>query len=197
MDNQLLNADGTAGAHLSIRSTVGIKAVTYTDASPTAAETWPKLADLVQQVQTGVFLGVTHWVMHPRRWWWLASNIGTSFPFLQMPGVSTVQGGQSGSSDYGANPSGRSLMGIPVILDASIPTTLGGGTEDVVLGVTAQELHLWEQPGSPLLIRAEQPLANSLTVRFVCYGYSAFTAGRYPGAHGTISGTGLAAPTFT
>jgi hypothetical protein len=174
---------------------VGIVSVTYTDVSATAAELWPKLADLVQQVETGVFMGITHFVMHPRRWWWLASNISATFPFLQQPGVGTVQGGQAGSSDYRES-GGRSLMGIPCVLDASIPTTLGGGTEDVIIGVTASELHLWEQPNAPLLIRAEQPLANQLSVRFVVYGFSAFAAGRYPAAHGTISGSGLVSPTF-
>ena len=62
-------------------------------------------------------------------------------------------------------------------MDANIPTNLGAGTEDVILGVTADELHLWEDPGAPLFIRAEQPLANQLAVRFIVYGYSAFTAG--------------------
>jgi hypothetical protein len=54
---------------------------------------------------------------------------------------------------------------------------------------------LWED-NSPLLIRAEEGLANQLSVRFVVYGFSGFTAGCYPDAHATISGTGLAAPTF-
>jgi hypothetical protein len=30
----------------------------------------------------------------------------------------------------------------------------------------------------------------------VIYGYSAFTAGRYPEAHGKITGSGLGAPTY-
>jgi len=46
-------------------------------------------------------------------------------------------------------------------------------------------------PGRPLLIRAEQTGAGNLTVKFVVYGYSAFTAGRYPLATGDITGTGL------
>lgn len=88
------------------------------------------------------------------------------------------------------------LSTVGVILDANIPTNLGGGTEDAIIGVTASELHLWEDPGAPLLIRTDEALSNQLSVRFVVYGYSAFTAGRYPGAHGTIGGTGLATPTF-
>jgi hypothetical protein len=81
-----------------------------------------------------------------------------------------------------------------VLLDGSIPTNLGGGTEDVIIGVTADELHFWDE--GVRFIRAEQPLAANLAVRLVLYGYSAFTAGRYPSAHGTVGGTGCAAPTF-
>jgi hypothetical protein len=170
--------------------------VTYTDGTPTAAELYPKLFDLVQQIQTGTFRGVSHLVMAPRRWWWLASQVGTSFPFLQLGGAPQGAAGQVlGTGSYEKGLSGV-LSTVGVILDANIPTNLGGGTEDVILGVTASELHLWEDPGAPLLIRTDEALSNQLSVRFVVYGHSAFTAGRYPGAHGTIGGTGLATPTF-
>ncbi len=65
----------------------------------------------------------------------------------------------------------------------------------MILVVTAPELHYWDE-GGPRFIRAEQPGAGSLTIKFVLYGYSAFTAGRYPAAQGTFSGTGLTTPTF-
>ena len=61
-------------------------------------------------------------------------------------------------------------------------------------GVTASELHLWEDAGAPLFIRVDQP--STLGVTLAAFGFTAFTAGRYPAAHGTISGTGLATPTF-
>lgn len=196
LDRQVINTDGTSGTHLGLRSTAGIAAVTYTDATPTAPELYPKLFDLVQQIQAGSFMGVSHLVMHPRRWWWLASQVGTSFPFLQLAGAPQgAAGAILGTGSYEKGPAGV-LATVGVILDANIPTNLGGGTEDVILGVTAEELHLWEDPGAPLFIRSDEVLANQLTVRFVLYGYSAFTAGRYPAAHGTIGGTGLATPTF-
>ncbi|MGH2635750.1 MAG: phage major capsid protein [Actinomycetota bacterium] len=197
LDRQIINSDGTSGTHLGIRSTAGIVAVTYTDATPTAAELYPKLFDLVQQIQAGSFQGVSHLVMHPRRWWKLAAEVGTSFPFLQLAGAPQgAAGAILGTGSYEQGPAGV-LATVGVILDGNIPVNLGGGTnEDVILGVTAEELHLWEDPGAPLFIRSDEVLANQLTVRFVLYGYSAFTAGRYPGAHGTISGTGLATPTF-
>lgn len=196
LDSQIINNDGTSGTHKGIRGTSGIVSVTYTDASPTAAEAYPKLFDLISQIQSGVFGGATHLVMAPRRWNWFASQVGTSFPFLQPNNVSSVNvGGEISSNTYGGVVG--VLAGLPVVLDGNIPTNLGAGTnEDVILGVTADELFLWEQPGSPLLIRAEQTAAGNLTVKLVVYGFSAFTAGRYPGAHGTIGGTGLVTPAF-
>lgn len=196
LDSQIINNDGTSGTHKGIRSTSGIVSVTYTDGTPTAAEAYPKLFDLISQIQSGVFGGATHLVMAPRRWNWFASQVGTSFPFLQPNNVSSVNvGGEISSNTYGGVVG--VLAGLPVVLDGNIPTNLGAGTdEDVILGVTADELFLWEQPGSPLLIRAEQTAAGNLTVKLVVYGFSAFTAGRYPLAHGTIGGTGLVTPAF-
>jgi hypothetical protein len=195
LDSQILNNDGTSGTHLGIRSTGSIVSVAYTDASPTAAELYPKLADLIQQVQSGVYGGISHFVMHPRRWWWVAKELGSTFPLVQFPGTAPQVAGNAGGSAYGDM--NRVLFGVPVVLDGNIPTNLGAGTnEDVIIGVTASELHLWEDPSAPLLIRAEQTAAGNLTVKLVVYGYSAFSAGRYPGAHGTIGGTGLVTPTF-
>ncbi len=196
LDSQIINNDGTSGTHKGIRGTSGIVSVTYTDGTPTAAEAYPKLFDLISQIQSGVFGGATHLVMAPRRWNWFASQVGTSFPFLQPNNVSSVNvGGEISSNTYGGVVG--VLAGLPVVLDGNIPTNLGAGTnEDVILGVTADELFLWEQPGSPLLIRAEQTAAGNLTVKLVVYGFSAFTAGRYPLAHGTIGGTGLVTPAF-
>ena len=196
LDSSIINDDGTLGTHLGIRSTSSIVAVTYTDGTPTAGEAYPKLFDLISQIQSGVFGGATHLVMHPRRWNWFASQVGSTFPFLQPNNVgATNVGGEISSNTYGGVVG--VLAGLPVVLDGNIVTNAGAGTnEDVILGVTADELFLWEQPGSPLLIRAEQTAAGNLTVKLVVYGFSAFTAGRYPGAHGTIGGTGLVTPTF-
>lgn len=196
LDSQIINGDGNSGSHLGILSTSSIVSVTYTDASPTAAEAYPKLFDLISQIQSGVFGGATHLVMHPRRWQWFASAVGTSFPFIQPNGVMSMNvGGEATSNTYGGVVG--VLAGLPVVLDGNIATNTGAGTnQDTILGVTADELFLWEEPGAPMLMRAEQTNAGNLSVKLVVYGFSAFTAGRYPGAHGSITGTGLVTPTF-
>lgn len=190
LDSQIINGSGASGQHLGVRNVTGSISVSYTDTTPTAGELWPRLFDLVQQIQSAVFMGVTHWVMHPRRWWWFASQVGTSFPFL-MTGV-PQQAGVVDGTQYGAV--AGSLAGIPVVVDGNIPTNLGAGTnEDVILGVCASECHLWEQSG-PLQMRVDVPSTLAATVSI--YGFSAFTAGRYPAATGRIGGTGLVTPAF-
>jgi HK97 family phage major capsid protein len=193
VDSDVLNGLGTNGTHTGIRSTSNIEAVTYATSTPAVGELYPKLAELISEIQAGVYMGVSHFIMHPRRWWWIASQVSESRPFLHVPGVSTEQAGNVGGTDYAAD---GNILGVPVVVDGNIPITLGGSTnEDVIIGVTARELHFWHDNG-PLFIRAEQPQADTLEVRFVLYSYSAFTAGRYPGAHGTVSSTGLVTPTF-
>ncbi len=194
LDRGIIADDGTSGTHLGILSTSGIVAVTYTDSSPTPSEAWGPLWDLQQQIESGVFKAATHLVMHPRRWAFFCSAIGTNQAMFGFSGVGVQLIGQEQSKEYGAGVRGI-LAGLPVIVDANITTT-DSSTRDIILGVTADELFLWEQPGSPLLIRAEQTNAANLSVKLVVYGYSAFTAGRYPGAHGKITGSGLTTPTF-
>jgi hypothetical protein len=98
-----------------------------------------------------------------------------------------------GAAAYGN--SGYTMMGLPIIADANVRTDYDGD-QDRIFCVNAGELHLWEQPGSPFALNFDATGAGSLTIKSVVYGYSAFTAGRYPGAVSAISGTGLAAPTF-
>lgn len=184
-------------------ATTGLDAVTdanidvaYTDASPTAAELWPKLFDVVQQIQSAVYNGAeaNALVMHPRRFWWLASQVGTSFPFVNLIGAGPQSGGRVDGTGYEQGPSGY-LAGLPVYVDANIVTNGGAGTnEDRIYAVSTNECHLWEDDA--VFIRAEQTNAASLGVLFVLYKYMAYTFSRYPSANGRIAGTGLVTPTF-
>lgn len=192
LDSQLISGTGATGQILGVLSTAGVNSVSYTDGTPTAAELVPRIADAIQQIQSTSFGVPTHVVMHPRRWWWVAKELSATQPLIAWPSAGQTIG-QSGGTGYGAQ---HQLMGLQVVLDANIPTNLGAGTnEDVILVVSASELHLFEQAG-PLFIRAEQPAAKTLGVTYVVYSYAAFTAGRRPAAHAKISGTGLVTPTF-
>lgn len=191
LDGQIIAGSGSTGYHRGILNTASIQSVTYTDSTPTVAEVYPKLFDLIQKVQSGYFGGISHFLMHPRRWAWMAAAVGTSQPFLQINSNPQGAGGQFGAPSYGGVVG--NIAGVPVVLDANIATTTSTD-QDTIYGVTASELHLWEDAGAPLFIRVDQP--STLGVTLAAFGFTAFTAGRYPAAHGKISGTGLATPTF-
>ncbi|MBK6857879.1 MAG: hypothetical protein IPG97_15385 [Microthrixaceae bacterium] len=100
-------------------------------------------------MQSNVYRGPSHIVMHPRRWGWFQAALDSSSrPLVTQtaagpsnatgPGISQGYGGTAGY-----------LLGLPVVTDASIPTNLGAGTnEDTILVVAASELFLWEQAGA-------------------------------------------------
>jgi HK97 family phage major capsid protein len=193
----VLNGAGTNGTIKGIRNSGG-NAVTFTATTPTIALLYPKLADALQKVQSNVFTTPTAWIMHPRRLAFLLAGVDSQNRPLVVPsanGPSNNIATGSGVAQYGN--SGYSLLGLPIIADASVATDLGTGTnQDEIYLVDGREMHLWEQPGSPFSLRFEATTAGSLTVKSVVYGYAAFTAERYPLAASIISGTGLAAPTF-
>lgn len=194
LDSSILNDDGTSGTHLGVRSTTpAANLVTYTDASPTAAEAYPSLFNASSLIEQGTFEGATHIVMTPRRWGWFASQVSTSWPFVQVYNTPVQTAGQQGERGYGVV---GTLAGLPVITDANLPVNLGAGTnQDIILVVNASEMHLWEDPSAPLFVRFEQPDGN-VAERIVLYGFSAFTAGRLPLSSAQINGTGLITPTF-
>ena len=172
--------------------------VSYTDASPSVAELYPKILDVVQKIQTSFFAGPNVIVMHPRRLAFILAAVDDQKRPLAVP-VPNYNGQPAFASGNGApvyGNSGYTIAGLPVVTDANVPTTLNGDQDAIYIGNT-QELHLWEQgSGEPMMLRFEQPKASELDITMIVYGYSAFTVRRYPKAWGEIIGTGLAAPTF-
>ena len=205
--DSLVMADLVSAYHTTLNTAVVAEllasagnAVTYTDASPTVAELYPKILDSVQKVQTSFFAGPNVIIMHPRRLAFILAAVdGQSRP-LAVPTPSSS--GQpafaygSGAALYGN--SGYSIVGLPVYTDATISTAQGAGTnQDTIYVGNSQELHLWEQgSGEPMMLRFEQPKSSELEVTMIVYGYAAFTANRYPSAWSQINGTGLVTPTF-
>jgi HK97 family phage major capsid protein len=196
LDSQILNGAGTAGTIKGLRASGG-NAVTFTSTAPTVGLLYPKLADAIQQIQTNAFVSPTHWVLHPRRLAFLLAAVDSTNRPLVVPAANGAMNavGVGGAPIYGN--SGYQMLGLPIITDANIGTTYGTTTnQDEIYCVSANESHLWEQPGSPFALRFDATGAGNLTLKSVVYGYAAYTAERYPLAASIISGTGLSAPTF-
>lgn len=187
-DTYLLSGSGSGDQHTGITTLSSTNSVTYTDASPTAAELNPKIYDAIQQIATGRYRPATHLVMHPRRSAWIASQLSSTFPLIQQGGFNQAVGSQNIGSTM-------TYAGLPVVSDANMQSTLGAGTnQDEIFAVHAPDLIFYEGP-----IRTDifnSPGSNTLVVRLRLFAYQAFVVGRYPTGISVISGTGLAAPSF-
>jgi HK97 family phage major capsid protein len=173
--------------------------ITYTDASPSVAELYPKLLDGVQRIQTNFFGGPNFILMHPRRLAFILAAVDTTNRPLAVPTPNgPMNAVATGDSSVVYGNSGYSIAGLPVITDANVITTNGAGAnEDVIIIGNLQEAHLWEDgAGEPMMLRFDQPKSQELDITMIVYGYSAFTANRYPNAFALIGGTGLVTPTF-
>ena len=173
----------------------GTNGVTYTASTPTAAGLYPKIADAIQQVATGIYEPATHIFMHPRRWaFLLASTDSSNRPLVTPYSPFNADADQQGVAAEG--PVG-SLQGLPVLTSANIPTTLGSGTnEDAIYVVSAPNLYVYEDQSGPYLDTFRDVLSGTLQVRFRLFNYYSLILGRRPKAISKITGTGLAAPTF-
>ena len=134
-------------------------AVTYTDASPTVAELYPKILDSVQQIQTSFYGGPNAIIMHPRRLAWILAALDSSNRPLAVPTPYAQNAIATGAGSVVYGNSGYSIAGLPVITDANVSTAQGAGTDqDTIFVANMQELHLWEQgAGEPMMLRFEQP----------------------------------------
>jgi len=195
VDRSALADDGTGGTHLGVLSTSGINSVTYTDATPTVAEIMPKVADAIQRINGLRFQPASLIVMHPRRWGWFLSAVDGQQRPLVLPAANMPQNAQ-GVGSQGYDVVGQ-LMGVPVITDGNVPTNLGAGTnQDPIIVCRREDILIMEESAAPRQFEAEQTAAGNLTVKLGVFGYSAFTAGRYPVSVSVVNGTGLIAPTF-
>jgi hypothetical protein len=200
LEDLFRRAASTLDATIITQASTGLEAVaqgtTYTSASPTAAEFWPFIFQAQSKLESALLGQAVPdlVVMHSRRWNWLCSQVGTSWPFLSAANNPTQSGGVIVSNDY-ATTGIRGVLsnGLKVIVDNNVSTTVSS-TQDEVFVCASGELHLWEDANAPLLIRAEQPGAANLSVLLVVYQYFGYTASRYGNNPGRITGTGLAAP---
>ena len=114
--------------------------------------------------------------------------LGQISPLCEAPPI-------SGSTNSSARM--RSTSASAAAIWACISTSLGAGTnEDAIIVAKADDILLWEDSIAPTELRFEEVGGDTLQVKLVVYGYSAFTAGRYPTAICKVTGTGLVTPTF-
>ena len=194
-DSYVLHGSGSSEPQ-GIRGATGINAVTYTEPTPTFAEGQAVVANCIQQIHTGWYEVPDAIVMHPRRWAkWLSERDtqGRLQGGVAAHMINPMALGSIGAAAQGG-PVGV-LHGVPVYLDANILTTSGAGTnEDSIFVFRRDQALLW---GSDLKLEIDRSInfkTSGVAVR--ARQYMAFMVEHAPEAFGTVTGTGLAAPTF-
>ena len=184
-----ISGDGTAGGHFGILNTTSVQTAAWT--GTTGASMVAAIHNAIGKINTSRFAAADLIVMHPRRWAYLCAQSDSSLrPLVAIEGYNSFNAVGAGVA-AGYAPVG-SVAGIPVVTDAGIPITLGASTDEDRIIVTRRADVLFMEDGSaPVGLTLNEVAAASLNVTMVVYGYSAFTAGRYPVGTCILSGTGF------
>lgn len=189
LDAQLFSGSGTAPQHRGLDNVTSPNVVTFTQATPTAANTLPKLFDAIQQIASNrleVYGDLI--VMHPRRSAYLNSSLSSTVPVFQQGQLMQAVGTQ----DQGF---AQSLGGIPILQDPNITVTAGAGTNEDKIYVLAKEDFILME--GPLMARVYDDVGSGTgIIRYQLFAFSAFLSNRYPKSLTIISGTGLVSPVF-
>jgi hypothetical protein len=192
LDSTLLNQATTGLTNIATANA-------YTDTTPTAAELYPKILGAASGSEAALLAQAipSHAVMHSRRWYWLSSQLTSTWPFINSAGIPVQAAGTNANVGYNKGIRGLLPNGLQVVVDNNAAVNLGAGTnEDEIYVVADAECHLWEDPQAPVFVRAEQPVAEKLSIRLVVYGYFAYSFRRYSNGAQKVNGTGLVTPTF-
>jgi HK97 family phage major capsid protein len=190
LESAVVNGTSGANSHVGLLQVSGTNGVTYTDASPTAAETIGPVFDAVSQIEqeTAGRYTATHLAMTPRRAAWLAGSVSSSSSLFQVGTYPQSLGEQGGGTLL-------TFAGLPVVTTTGIPTNLGAGTnQDRIIAYSADTMRLMEGPLRTRVLT--EVLSGNLTVRIQAYAFSAFASERMPKAISVVSGTGLTTPAF-
>jgi HK97 family phage major capsid protein len=178
LEAQLISGSGTNGQLTGLLNVTlpTANTVTYTDATPTAAEMAPSLGQAIAAVGNNRKLPPELWLMTTSRLAWLASSEDNSLRPLFL-----VNRAGSGKLD---------MFTFAVEPDDAIPTNQGAsGTEDRIIACRPSDLMLFE---SEPRARVElEVLSGTLQARIHLHTYAAALTGRYPTGTAFVKGTGM------
>jgi HK97 family phage major capsid protein len=205
LTKQVISGTGTGNQFTGLLTLAGTTAISWvapTTGTPIpppslggAGQMYSSLGAAISAIHTARFQSPTHIIMHPRRWAWAMAQYDTQGRPMVVP---TTQNPMNSSGAPGSvAPQGHvgEMLGLPVFVDANIPTNIGGGTnQDVTIVARMPDVYLWE--GSVRAEAFEQTFAQQLSLFVRLYNYASFQAGRYPVSIATVGGTGSVTPAF-
>jgi hypothetical protein len=210
VDLQVLTGNGVA-ATLSGGGVVGLypstnwgaTALTWSASTPSGVEFFQVLGAMASKTAYNRFnLLDFNYVVHPRRWFWGATQLDGASATSGRPIVNSVDfpayniAGQGPADTPFEGYAGRTPFGANVYIDANVPTTDNGsgsptGTNDIAIGAIWDDLWLFE--GDLRTRVMSEVLSGTLELRFQAWGYLAFLA-RYGQSITIAQGSSFAAP---
>jgi len=169
--------------------------ITYTSTTPSAATLYSKAAGALAAFAANRFANPTHWIMSPRRWFYLLSAADSAGRPLVVP--TAVAFNPIATADNPANVTGPvgTFLGLPVVIDPLMPTGFGTGlNQDRVYLVKADDLWLFES--SPRAESFRETYSDSLGVLYRMFSYVGTVLNRQAASIAYIDGTGLTPPAF-
>lgn len=186
LDLQVLNGVGTAGELTGLLNTVGIGTVTYTDGTPDAAGFQDAFAKAFSNVAKNRYKGAEAVVVSPEIWYGLVGLSDTAGRPIVVPNQSGPMNAVGVNSAPGAAQGAvGTILGVPVYIDAAIPTV---SSAKPALVAAFSDTMLFESGIKTRVL--PDVLSANLTVRFQLYGYCAIAA-RYPAGIAKCVGTGF------
>jgi HK97 family phage major capsid protein len=195
--SELLAQDEDQRVLAKVLSGAGVS-VTATATTGTLVALYAKIADAIQQINTANKVAPTAIVVHPRRFGaWMKELDDNNRPLMVPMAVAqnpfAVSDGAGGAIASGF--SGYSIHGLPIFVDANVPTTGGAGTnEDAIYICDWKKQYTWLGPVMVDLDRSLMFKNSGMTVR--ARRYFATMVGHRDDAFGKITGTALATPSF-
>lgn len=178
----------------SVLANAGV-AVTYTATTGTLPGIYPKLADAAQQIIASNKMPPSAIVVNQRRFYKWASELdSTNRPFMVPMSVAqnplAVGDGPTAAQGF----TGYAIHGIPVYIDQNVSVTQDTN-QDIVFIADWSKQYTWLGPVQVEVDRSPMFKNSGLTVR--ARRYFATMTGHRAGAFGTVTGTGLATPSFS
>lgn len=197
IDSRIAAGSGTGQATGVLNVSSTNTATLSSDGDLSAA--FPKIADVVSQIEDGAYNSPTAIAVCARRWGaWAAELDSTGRPLMVPAGAGAVNptaAAEGNPTPAAAGFSGYTIQGIPVYKVPAIPKTLGGSTnQDAILVCDWSEFYLWL--AGIVFDVSEHADFKKAGVSFRSRQYYAFLADHAPEAIGKITGAGLIAPTF-
>jgi HK97 family phage major capsid protein len=189
----ILSGSGSGGNPTGIFTLAGTNAVA-TNAATTAGM-YAAVANAIQQVHTNRFLPPDTIIMHPRRWAALLAASDTTGRPLVTPSANAPMNALANQDGVNSQGYVGTIQGLPVYVDALIPTNVGAGTnQDRIIVARMADLMAWE--GNVKAEAFPQTYANQLSVFVRLYNYMSFQPARYPKSISVVDGTALVTPSF-